>query len=240
MSCNVIFLFFSWKHGPKTFSFFQRLSVQEVPPLLNGDSSRSQQQRSLPSSQSDTCPTQGSPQTFSSASSTGGAAGGSSRAESPQHTSTPLSASASPLPNSIASGSPSPAASTPTTSSSSAQQSPLPLATNTSSLSPSLIPSTVMSHSQISPASSSLQGMTLPIPHGAPRSPPLPHSAPLSRSMTPVQLLHQQVGPGGSNTLSPSHNPWLQKSADMCATATLPLPRRPVSEMRLGGFQGKK
>lgn len=218
----------------------QRLSVQEVPPLLNGDSSRSQQQRSLPSSssQSDSCPPQGSPQTFRSASSTGGAAGGSSRGASPQHTSTPLSASASPLPDSSASDSASPAASTPTTSSGSAQQGSLLLATNTSNLSPCLIPSTVMSLSQLSPNSSSLQGMTLPIPHSAPHSPPLPHSAPLSRAMTPVQLLHQQVGPGGSNTLSPSHNPWLLKTADMCATATLPLPRRPVSEMRLGGFQG--
>ncbi|XP_040900485.1 brain-specific angiogenesis inhibitor 1-associated protein 2 [Toxotes jaculatrix] len=220
----------------------QRLSVQEVPPLLNGDSSRSQQQRSLPSSsQSDTCPPQGSPQTFHSASSTGGgsgAAGGSSRGASPQHTSTPLSASASPLPDSTTSGSPSPATSTPTTSSGLAQQSSLLLATNTSNLSPSLIPSTVMSLSQISPASSSLHGMTLPIPHSAPHSPPLPHSAPLSRAMTPVQLLHQQVGPGGSNASSPSHNPWLFKAGEMSATATLPLPRRPVSEMRLGGFQG--
>ncbi|KAM9310662.1 BAR/IMD domain-containing adapter protein 2 [Pholidichthys leucotaenia] len=216
----------------------QRLSVQEVPPLLNGDSSRSQQQRLLPSSssQSETCP-QGSPHTFHSTSSAGGAAGGSSQAASPQHTSTPLSASASPLPDSSASGSASPAPSTPTTTSSgSAQQSSLLLATNTSNLSPSLIPSTVMSLSQISPASS--EGMTLPIPHSAPHSPPLPHSAPLSRAMTPVQLLHQQVGPGGSNTLSPSHNPWLLKGSDMSATATLPLPRRPTSEIRLGGFQG--
>ncbi|XP_068426124.1 BAR/IMD domain-containing adapter protein 2 isoform X2 [Clinocottus analis] len=215
----------------------QRFSVQEVPPLLNGDSSRSQQ-RSLPSfSQSEACPPQGSPQTFSSLS-TGGAAGGSSRGASPQHSSTPLSASASPLPDSSASGSVSPAASTPSTSSGSAQQSSLLLATNTSNLSPSLIPSTVMTLSQISSAGSSLHGMTLPIPHSAPHSPPLPHSAPLSRAMTPVHLLHQQVGPGGSNTLSPSHNPWLLKTADMCATATLPLPKRPVSEMRLGGFQG--
>ncbi|KAK2910167.1 hypothetical protein Q8A73_007882 [Channa argus] len=217
----------------------QRLSVQEVPPLLNGESTRSQQQRSLPSSsQSDTCAPQGSPQTFRSASSTGGAAGGSSRGASPQHTSTPLSASASPLPDSSASGSASPTASTPTTSSGSGQHSSLLLATNTSNLSPSLIPSTVMSLSHISPASSSSHGMTLPISHAAPHSPPLPHSAPLSRAMTPVQLLHQQVGQGGSNTLSPSHNPWLVKAAEICATATLPLPRRPVSEMRLGGFQG--
>ncbi|XP_029307950.1 brain-specific angiogenesis inhibitor 1-associated protein 2 [Cottoperca gobio] len=216
----------------------QRLSVQEVPPLMNGDYSRSQQQRSLPSSsKSETSLPQGSPQTFRSLSS-GGAAGGSSRGASPQHTSTPLSASACPLPDSSASSSTSPAASTPTTSGGLAQQSSLILAGNTSNLSPSLIPSTVMSLSQISPAGGPLHGMTLPIAHSAPHSPPLPHSAPLSRAMTPVQLLHQQVGPGGSNTSSSSHNPWLLKTADMCGTATLPLPRRPLSEMRLGGFQG--
>ncbi|XP_008290480.1 brain-specific angiogenesis inhibitor 1-associated protein 2 [Stegastes partitus] len=212
----------------------QRLSVLEVPPLLNGDSGRSQQQqqqqRSLPpASQGDAAP-QGSPQTFRSASSAGGAAGGSSRGASPQHTSSPLSSS--PLPDG------SPAASTPTTTSSggSAQQSAVLLAANTSNLSPSLIPSTVMSLSQLCPTSGSSQGMTLPIAHSAPHSPPLPHSAPLSRAMTPVHLL--PVSPGGSSTLSPSHNPWLLKAAEMCATATLPLPRRPVSELRLGGFQG--
>ncbi|KAI9533220.1 hypothetical protein NQZ68_025614 [Dissostichus eleginoides] len=211
----------------------QRLSVQEVPPLMNGDSSRSQQ-RSLPSSssQSDGCPPQGSPHTFSSLSS-GGAAGGSSLGASPQHSSTPLS---SPLPDSSTSSSPS--ASTPTLSSGSAQPGSLLLAAHTANLSPSLIPSTVMSLSQISPAGGPLHGMTLPIAHSAPHSPPLPHSAPLSRAMTPVQLLHQQVGPGGSNTSTLSHNPWLLKTADISATATLPLPRRPNSEMRLGGFQG--
>ncbi|MED6295225.1 hypothetical protein CHARACLAT_029467 [Characodon lateralis] len=214
---------------------FQRLSVQEVPPLLNGDSSRSQQQRSLPSSSSshsDSGPPQGSPRTFRSASSTGGAAGGSSCGASPQHASTLLSTSASPLPEG------SPATSNSTMSSTSTQQGSLLLATNTSNLSPSLIPSTVMSLSQISQNSSPSQGMTLPILHSAPHSPPLSHSAPLSRAMTPVQLLHQQVGQGGSHTLSPSHNPWLLKAGDVSATATLPLPRRPVSEMRVGGFQG--
>uniref|UniRef100_A0A3Q3FS10 Zgc:158689 n=1 Tax=Labrus bergylta TaxID=56723 RepID=A0A3Q3FS10_9LABR len=213
----------------------QRLSLLEIPTMLNGDSSRSQQQRQLPSSsQSETCPPQGSPQTFCSFSS-GGAAGGSSQGASPQHSSTPLDTSASLLPES--SGSPSPAASTPTPSSSSGQQGPQLMTTNTTNLSPSLIPSTVMSLSQISPTSGSLHGMTLPITHSAPHSPPLPHSAPLSRAMTPVQLLHQQVGPGGSNTSSPSHIPWM-KTSDMSATATLPLPRKPNSEMRLGGFQG--
>ncbi|XP_053699712.1 brain-specific angiogenesis inhibitor 1-associated protein 2 [Synchiropus splendidus] len=198
----------------------QRLSVQEVQPLLNGDSSRSQQQQcSLPSSsssQSDTGPPQGSPVT-SSSSSAGGAAGGSSQGASPQHTTSAVDADTS---SSVS----------PTTSSGSAQQSSSHLVTNTSNLSPCLIPSTVMSLSQVSPTSS----MTLAIPHSAPHSPPLPHSAPLSRALTPVQLLHQQMGLEGS---SASSHPWLLKSAEMCATATLPLPRRPVSEMRLG-FQG--
>lgn len=185
----------------------------------------------LPSSQSDTGTTQGSPQVFRSLALGGGAAGGSSQGSSPQHASTPVSASASPLPD----GGIGAAESDP---GSPAQQNAL-LLTNTSNLSPCLIPSTVMSLSQLSPTSSSLQGMTVPIPHSAPHSPPLPHSAPLSRAMTPVQLLHQQVGPGGSNTLSTSHNPWFLKTTEMSATATLPLPRRPVSEMRLGGFQGE-
>uniref|UniRef100_A0A3P9HYZ4 BAR/IMD domain-containing adapter protein 2 n=1 Tax=Oryzias latipes TaxID=8090 RepID=A0A3P9HYZ4_ORYLA len=213
----------------------QRVSVQEVPPLLNGDSSRSQQQRLVPASgsQTDTGP-QGSPQTSHSASSNGGAAGSSSQGASPQRASTPQSASASPLPDGVDNIS----SSIPATSSSSLQQGSLLPATNTSNLSPSLIPSTVMSLSQISPTSGSSQGMTVPIPHSAPHSPPLCHSAPLSRAMTPVQMLHPQVGPGGSNTLSLSHNPWMLKAAEMSATATLPLPRRPVSEMRLGGFQG--
>lgn len=188
----------------------------------------------LPSSQSDTCTTQGSPHFFRSLAFGGGAAGGSSQGSSPQHASTPVSTSASPLPD-ASSG---PAESAPATAGSSAQQNPV-LLTNTSNLSPCLIPSTVMSLSQLSPTSSSLQGTTVPIPHSAPHSPPLPHSAPLSRAMTPVQLLHQQVGPGGSNTLSTSHNPWFLKTTEMSATATLPLPRRPASEMRLGGFQGE-
>lgn len=206
----------------------QRLSVQEVPPLQNGESSRSQQQRSLPSiSQSDPSLSQDSPQTPHSSSESGGATGGSSGGASPQHCSTPLSE-----------GGASPAVPALTTSSSAGQQSTVLLSTNTSNLSPSLIPSTVMPLSQVTPGSSTAQGMTLSISHSqsAPHSPPLPHSAPLSRSMTPVQLL-QQAGPGGS--LLPSHNPWLLKGMEMSATATLPLPRRPGADNRLSGFQGK-
>lgn len=203
----------------------QKLSVQEVPPLQNGDSTRPQQQRSVPFiSQSDPSLSQDSPQTPHSSSESGGATGGSSGGASPQLCSTPLSE-----------GGASPAAPT-TTTAIPGQQSTVLLSTNTSNLSPSLIPSTVMPLSSVSPGSSSAQGMTLPIPHSqsAPHSPPLPHSAPLSRSMTPVQL---QTGPAGS--LLPSHNPWLLKGIEMSPTATLPLPRRPGADNRHGGFMGK-
>lgn len=202
----------------------QRLSVQEVPPLQNGDSTRPQQQRSVPFiSQSDPSLSQDSPQTPHSSSESGGAAGGSSGGASPQLCSTPLS-----------DGGVTPAA--PTTTTSQGQQSTVLLSTVTSNLSPSLIPSTVMPLSSVSPGNSTAQGMTLPIPHSqsAPHSPPLPHSAPLSRSMTPVQL---QTSPGGS--LLPSHNPWLLKGMEMSPTATLPLPRRPGADNRHTGFLGK-
>ena len=195
------------------------------------------QQRGLPpsSSQSDSPLPQGSPQMPRPPAACDGASGGESLGASPQHTSTPLGFSPGPLPE----GSGSQGTSTPTTSSGcSSQQSPLLLATGTSNLSPCLIPSTVLSLSQAPSALNSMQAMTLPISHSAPHhhSPPLPHSAPLSRAMTPIQLM-QQAGSGGSQV--PSLNPLLMKAAEMYATSTLPLPRRPVSEMRLGGFQGK-
>ncbi|XP_061771231.1 brain-specific angiogenesis inhibitor 1-associated protein 2 [Nerophis ophidion] len=102
------------------------------------------------------------------------------------------------------------------------------MAANTSHLSPSLIPSTVMSVQQVSPSSSCSQGVTLAIPH----SPPLTHSAPLSRAVTPV---HQGAGPAGNST-----PPWLMKAADMCGTSTLPLPRKPGGDVRLAGFPGSR
>ncbi|XP_020332036.2 brain-specific angiogenesis inhibitor 1-associated protein 2-like [Oncorhynchus kisutch] len=220
----------------------QRLSVQEVPPLLNGGS---KQQKPIPSSsQSDIPPPQHSPgpQTFRSLAATGGAIGGSG-AGSPQQTSTPISVSASPNANNNTSDNAITTANTPTTSSTSstvgssqAQQTSLLLATSTSSLSPSLIPSTVLSLSQSSPSYSSLQGLALPLSLGAPHSPPLPHSAPLSRAITPS--LHHQGVLGGGNTPLLSHNPILMKAAEMYGTSTLPLPRRPVSEARVGGFMG--
>ncbi|XP_077577226.1 BAR/IMD domain-containing adapter protein 2 [Stigmatopora nigra] len=176
----------------------QRMSVQEVPPLLNGD--RSQQQDRAPPSSSSRAEDdpRGSPGTFR------------------------------PVPSAESERSP-PAADSGTPSSSS-----LPAAANTGNLSPSLIPSTVMSLSQVPPGGASSEGVTLAIAHGVPRSPPLPHSAPMSRAVTPVPL-----GPGSNSTL-PSAHPWLMKSAEMCATATLPLPKRPGNEFKTGGFQGPR
>ncbi|XP_061918466.1 brain-specific angiogenesis inhibitor 1-associated protein 2 isoform X2 [Entelurus aequoreus] len=179
----------------------QRSSVQEVPPLLNGGRSQPQQ-RSLPSSssQSDSCAPDSPPtsQDFS-------------RGGSPQHSSSPPGVSTW-------------AAPVDTTTSQADTTTSLLMAANTINLSPSLIPSTVMSVKQVSPSG----GVTLAIPH----SPPLPHSAPLSRAVTPV---HQGAGPAGNST-----PPWLMKAADMCGTSTLPLPRRPGGEVRPAGFPGSR
>ncbi|KAL0985187.1 hypothetical protein UPYG_G00153880 [Umbra pygmaea] len=216
----------------------QRLSVQEVPPLLNGGS---QQQRPLPSSsQSDHPSPQNSagPQTFCSPIAPGGAGVGSG-ASCLQHTAVPNCASTNPTANDNTSANAADPANTPTTSSTSsptvgssqAQKSSLLLATSTCSLSPSLIPSTVLSLTQGSPPYSSL-ALSLSAPH----SPPLPHSAPLSRAMTPS--LHHYGVLGGGNTPLLSHNPMLMKAAEMYATSTLPLPRKLASDARLGGFMG--
>ncbi|CAL8237324.1 unnamed protein product [Boreogadus saida] len=217
----------------------QRLSVQEVPPLSNGDTNRSQQQQQQqrglppPSSQCDSPQPQGSPPLPRPPAACDGASGGESLGASPQHASTPLGFQPGPRPE----GSSSQGTCTRTSATgSSSQQSPLLLATGTSNLSPCLIPSTVLSLSQAPSALNAMQAMTLPIAHSAPHSPPLPHSAPLSRAMTPIHLMHQQAGSGGGQ--GPPLNPLLMKAAEMYATSTLPLPRRPVSEIRLGGFQG--
>ncbi|XP_036394925.1 brain-specific angiogenesis inhibitor 1-associated protein 2 isoform X1 [Megalops cyprinoides] len=178
----------------------QRLSVQEVPPLLNGDSTL-RSQRAVPSSQSET-PTHNAPgpQTF--------------RAVSAQSGSTPQQAALN-LSNSNSNAS---------ANSSHSPHTPLHTATSNLSLSQSP-PSAPLSH--CSPVShSSLKGLSPS--QNAPQSPPLPHSAPLSRALTPVP--HLEV----ISNSSPSHNPLLFKAAELYATSTLPLPRKPVSEARLG------
>ncbi|KAJ8392812.1 hypothetical protein AAFF_G00070160 [Aldrovandia affinis] len=175
----------------------QRLSVQEVPPLLNGETTL-RTQRANPSSQSET-PTHNppGPQTFRTIS-----------VQSPQQTSHNLSNSNS---NTIA-------------NTSHSQHTPLHSTTSNSSLSNT---ATAVSLSHCSPVShSSLQGLSLS--QNAPHSPPLPHSAPLSRAMTPVPHLEVMT------SSPPSHNPLLLKAAEHYATSTLPLPRKPVSEARLG------
>ncbi|XP_031431765.1 brain-specific angiogenesis inhibitor 1-associated protein 2 isoform X2 [Clupea harengus] len=195
----------------------QRLSVQEVPPLLNGDSSnrsqQQQQQRTTQSSQSES-PSQHSPgpQSF--------------RALTAPSSSTPLH-----TPHSNSNGS----TTTSTSPSSSggpslSQHVPLHITTSCSSSlqCPLTSMSTVLTLSPGPPSShSSLQGLSLT---SAPHSPPLPHSAPLSRAMTPVPSGHHGIG-----SSLPISNPQLMKG-EVYATSTLPLPRRPISEARMGGL----
>ncbi|KAL2084773.1 hypothetical protein ACEWY4_020291 [Coilia grayii] len=210
----------------------QRLSVQEVPPLLNGDSNRSQQQQQQQlqqppvqqqqprttqpqSSQSDS-PSQYSPGPQSFRALTGPSS------SPPLHT--PLSSSSS-NGGTVASASPS-SSGGPVLS----QHAPLHITTSGSSVLQCPLTSvpSILSMSPGPPSSlSSMHGLALP---SAPHSPPLPHSAPLSRAMTPVPSGHQGIG-----SSLPFANPQLMKAAEVYATSTLPLPRRPVSEARTGG-----
>ncbi|KAL4616687.1 brain-specific angiogenesis inhibitor 1-associated protein 2-like isoform X1 [Arapaima gigas] len=178
----------------------QRLSVQEVPPLLNGDSSIRTQRVLLP--QTDTSIHNSGPQTFRSLS---------AKLDHPPEQS-PLNS------NSSSTHSASPGHSPNATLSS---------ATNTLSLSHNASASSAASLGHCSPVPHS----SLSVSHDAPRSPPLPHSAPLSRALTPVP--HQDI-----TIRSPSHNPLLLRRSELCGTSTLPLPRRPVSEARIGFFGG--
>lgn len=199
----------------------QRLSVQEVPPLLNGDSSnRSQQQQHQQQQQRAVQPSQSE--------------------SSSQHSPGPQSfrsltvvSSSSPLhtPHSSSNGSSTAASTSPSSSGGPVLSQHAPLHISTSS-SPSLqgpltSMSTVLTLSPGPPSSHSgpMQGLT-----SAPHSPPLPHSAPLSRAMTPVPSGHQ-----GSGTSLLISNPQMMKATEVYATSTLPLPRRPIGETRTGG-----
>ncbi|XP_066569018.1 BAR/IMD domain-containing adapter protein 2 isoform X2 [Amia ocellicauda] len=158
----------------------QRLSVQEVPPLPNGDSQSRTRVQPSSSSSSASCPPTSS---FHSSSS-------STHPEPPsQHTLGPASR---------------PPAQQPPPPLLSASPAPQPL-----SLSPS------PPHSHNAPLLS----------HSVPHSPPQSHSAPLSRALTPVPPL-QDMAPLSHNALP--------RAAELYATSTLPLPRRPASEARLG------
>lgn len=192
--------------------------MQEVPPLLNGDSSnRSQQQqhqqRAVQPSQSES-PSQHSPgpQSFRSLT----AVSSSSPLHTPHSNGGSTTASTSPS----SSGGPILSQHAPlhiSTSGSSSLQSPL----TSMSTALSLSPGPPSSHN------SPMQGLTLT---SAPHSPPLPHSAPLSRAMTPVPSGHQ-----GSGTSLLISNPQMMKATEVYATSTLPLPRRPIGEARTGG-----
>ncbi|XP_035238829.1 brain-specific angiogenesis inhibitor 1-associated protein 2 isoform X1 [Anguilla anguilla] len=175
----------------------QRLSVQEVPPLLNGETTLRVQRVNLSSQTETLTHNPPGPQTFRTIS-----------AQSPQQTSLSNSNSNS---STVA-------------STSHSQHTSLHSTTSNSSLSNNA-PAVSLSH--CSPVShSSLQGLSLS--QNAPQSPPLPHSAPLSRAMTPVP--HLEI----ASSSPPSHNPLLLKAAELYATSTLPLPRKPVNEARLG------
>ncbi|XP_048881660.1 brain-specific angiogenesis inhibitor 1-associated protein 2 [Brienomyrus brachyistius] len=185
-------------------SMEQRLSVQEVPPLLNGDNAVCAQ-RILPSMQSETSAHSAGPQTFRSLSA--------QSSQTSQHST--LNGNSN----------------TPTSICGRSQHTSVHSAPNTSSLSHNTSTSSTVSLSHSSPVSqNSLQVLSLsPI---APKSPPLPHSAPLSRALTPV--LHHEV----VSNCPPSHNSMLLKATELYTTSTLPLPRRPVSEARLGFLGG--
>ncbi|XP_030640716.1 brain-specific angiogenesis inhibitor 1-associated protein 2 [Chanos chanos] len=148
----------------------QRLSVQEVPPLLNGEASSrpQQQQRPAQSSQSEN-PSQDStgPQTFRALSPQSGGGHGSSNGSAHSSTSPAHSQHATLQPG---------------VSTSSLQSPPPPLSSMPVTLSP-------VTHS-------SLQGLAPPTT--APQSPPLPHSAPLSRAMTPVPSSAHHIVPGSN------------------------------------------
>uniref|UniRef100_W5LV55 Zgc:158689 n=1 Tax=Lepisosteus oculatus TaxID=7918 RepID=W5LV55_LEPOC len=108
------------------------------------------------------------------------------------------------------------------------QQPPLPSSAHSVSLShnPPVSSSSSVSQSP-PPAHSSLQGP--PVPQSAPQSPPQSHSAPMSRALTPLPP------PEGTGSPPPSHSPLPpSRPSELYSTATLPLPRRPVSEARLG------
>lgn len=195
--------------------------MQEVPPLLNGDSNnRSQQQhqhqqRGVQPSQTES-PSQHSPGPQSFRSLTAGSS------SSPLH-----------VPHSSSNGSSTTTSTSPSSSGGPilSQHAPLHISTssNSSLQGPLTSMSTVLTLSPGPPSShnSPIQGLTLT---SAPHSPPLPHSAPLSRAMTPVPSGHQ-----GSGTSLLISNPQMMKATEVYATSTLPLPRRPIGEARTGG-----
>ncbi|KAJ8389444.1 hypothetical protein AAFF_G00119820 [Aldrovandia affinis] len=189
----------------------QRLSVQEVQPLLNAETNP-RTQRASPSSQSETPPTHNYPgpqmsRPLSMQSN-----------HTPQHTPSHMVTGASSGNGHI---------NTSTTLSHAQPTTP----SNTSSLSHNApVPTTVSSGQCFTASPHSVQGTS--VSQNTPHSPPGSRGAPLSRALTPVP--HQE----GFSSTPPSHNPLLMKAAELYATSTLPLPRRPISEARLGYLGG--
>ncbi|KAI1901961.1 hypothetical protein AGOR_G00039810 [Albula goreensis] len=186
----------------------QRLSVQEVQPLLNGDPNP-RTQRAPPPSQSEIPPTHNypGPQTFHPVYMQSN--------HTPQHTLSHISNSNS-------------GSNINTSSTSSQFQHNLPpTASSTISLSHSAPASTTVSVSQCSTVSShSLQGSS--VSQTAPQSPSLSHGTPASKVLAPVSLQDS------FSSTPPSHNPLLMKVAELYATSTLPMVRKPVNEARTG------
>ncbi|XP_035286890.1 brain-specific angiogenesis inhibitor 1-associated protein 2-like [Anguilla anguilla] len=190
----------------------QRLSVQEVQPLLNGDPNP-RTQRAPPSSRSETPPAQND---------AGAQTSRSLYAQAnltPQHTPRHTCTSSTRV-------------NTSTTSSpfQTASLTPGSTASGVSHSHTAPVSATVSASQSSTGSSSSLQGSSAS--QNTPHSPRLSQGESLSRAQTPVA--HQE----GLSSSPPSHNPMLMKAAELYATSTLPLPRRPISEARLGLLGG--
>ncbi|KAJ8334385.1 hypothetical protein SKAU_G00400240 [Synaphobranchus kaupii] len=188
----------------------QRLSVQEVQPLLNGDQNP-RTQRAPPSSQSEASPAHDNagPQTSRSLTNESN--------HTPQHTPSHTCTSTSSSSNQV--------------NTSTASSHPLPMASAASGISHNAPVSTAVSISQCSTGSShSPQGSS--VSQNNPHGPRLSQGEPLPRAQIPAP--RQQ----GFSSAPPSHNSLLMKAAELYATSTLPLSRRPISEARLGLLGG--
>ncbi|XP_035386319.1 brain-specific angiogenesis inhibitor 1-associated protein 2 [Electrophorus electricus] len=193
----------------------QRLSIQEVPPLLNGEASSRTRQQQGEGTSSSAAPV---PRSLALPSATG------TPQRAPQNDST-HDASTAPQNDSTHDAN---TAASPT----SFQQTTVQAAGSVSGLqsAPLAVSASLSLSTSSAPPLSCLRGLALP--SNAPHSPPLPHSAPLSRALTPVPFALQR----GSATSPPAHNPLFLKATELYATSTLPLPRKQPSEVRAGVF----
>ncbi|KAJ8268382.1 hypothetical protein COCON_G00135540 [Conger conger] len=183
----------------------QRLSVQEVQPLHNGEPNP-RTQGAPPSSQSETPLTQNStgPQTSRPLNMQSN--------HMPQHTPSHTSTSTSDSTNQVNTSS----------TSSNIQHTPLPTARTTSD---------IFHNAPFTTGQCSTDSSSSPSQNDT-HSLHLSQFEPLPRAQAP--LPHQE----GFSSTPPSHNLLLKKAAEVYATSTLPLSRRPTSESRLGLLGG--